>query len=71
MLRSLFKIKLVFFVVILCLIVTPFLILVFYVEGRFVWPILLGTSHLTVLLLFYFLYSNGLVMIEILLMRSE
>ena len=70
MFRDFCKFKLASILVILILIVAPFLIMVFYVEGSLVWPILLGTGHLILLLLGYFVYSNGLLVIEVQMMNQ-
>ena len=64
MFRKCFQCKLTFFVLILLLILAPFFIMVFYVETILVWPILLGISHLLVILLLYFSYANGLVVLQ-------
>ena len=61
MFRDLCKFKFASILVMLCLIVAPFIIMVFYVEVSLVWPILLGTAHLIVLLLGYFIFCNGLL----------
>ena len=56
-------------ILVLLVLVVPFP-LILYVDGSQAWPIILGTCHLVVLLLFYFLYSNGLVISQIILMQQ-